>query len=126
MISRGKVAYLKELYPCQWAQKHWMALRDRVLKDLRPIKWSSVLACMPERDPPRILTSVCEGIYPVRQMATKGYYEGCKRIDNDVDLEVFYHTTKAGPHNFTIDRKGKPCDEFQALEQIAIEVPVLR
>ena len=68
MVSRGKVAYLKELYPNRWSQKHWMALRDRILKDLRPVKWSTVLAYMPERDPPKVFTGACEGIYPERRI----------------------------------------------------------
>lgn len=38
--------------------------------------------------------------------ANRGYYEGCKRIHNEIDTEVFVHITEIGPNAKThvIDR----------------------
>lgn len=68
MIKRGKVAYLKKLYPYKWAQVHWMAFRDKLLKHTNLKSHSRVLAIMPEREPLRIMSSTCDGIYPVRAL----------------------------------------------------------
>lgn len=39
-----------------------------------------------------------------QEMATKGYYEGCRRISNEVDTEFTYSVTKQRQFNIEIDR----------------------
>lgn len=85
MISKGKYKYLRELFPCRFWAKYRICAID------------------PSRDTPKLMTYVCDGIYPVRdqpfvrEVATKGYYDGCKRLDHSVDLEMFYGITTPSP-----------------------------
>lgn len=139
MVSRGKVKYLKSLYPLSmfgldtW-EKIFAYLRTNKLKH-RVIK-----ASMPRHEPASILRPGCDGIYPVRenlypsveiyrdpreydfnpfvrQVATKGYYDGCKRLDSEVDLEAFFYVKGADLNSFTIER-GKERDPTKGFEQV--------
>lgn len=114
MLNRGKAAYLKKLYPYAWAQVHWMAFRNKLLKSTRHERFSRVLATMPREDPATVLKPHCDGIYPVRRdnntfvkvVATRGYYDGVKKLSHEVDSDVFFGIDAIGPNSksFIISR----------------------
>lgn len=71
MLNRGKTTYLKKLYPYVWAQVHWMAFRDKILKQTKGPRLSSVLAIMPRDDSSSIIMGTCTGIHPIRSKILK-------------------------------------------------------
>lgn len=72
MLNRGKVAYLKKLYPYAWAQVHWMSFRDKLLKHTKGPRFSRVLAIMPRDDDASIVMGTyCQGIEPIRRKILK-------------------------------------------------------
>lgn len=40
-------------------------------------------------------------------IANKGYYDGCKRLDQEVDLEIYQHIEKVNGESFLAARRGK-------------------
>lgn len=43
----------------------------------------------------------------VKEIANKGYWDGCKTIDNEVDLELYIHIEKMGDEKFLTIQRGK-------------------
>ena len=43
----------------------------------------------------------------VRDIANKGYYDSCKTIDQEVDLEIYIHIVKADNRSWLTVQRGK-------------------
>ena len=43
----------------------------------------------------------------VRELVGKGYYDGCKTIDNEVDMEIFIHIEKMNGRAYLTVQRGK-------------------
>jgi hypothetical protein len=43
----------------------------------------------------------------VKELVGKGYYRGCKQIDQEVDLEIFIHIEKSNNESFLTIQRGK-------------------
>lgn len=43
----------------------------------------------------------------VRDIANKGYYDSCKTIDQEVDLELYIHIVKTDNRSFLTIQRGK-------------------
>ena len=43
----------------------------------------------------------------VQEVANRGYYDGCKTIDNEVDLEIYFHIVKADGKSYLTIQRGK-------------------
>jgi hypothetical protein len=43
----------------------------------------------------------------VQEIANKGYYDGCKRIDQEVDLEIYIHIVKVNGKSWLTIQRGK-------------------
>lgn len=43
----------------------------------------------------------------VQQIANKGYYDGCKRIDQEVDCEVYLHIVETNGAYYLTMQRGK-------------------
>lgn len=43
----------------------------------------------------------------VQQIANKGYYDGCKRIDQEVDCEIYLHIVKVNGESYLTIQRGK-------------------
>jgi hypothetical protein len=43
----------------------------------------------------------------VKQIANKGYYDGCKRLDQELDLELYFHIEKLNDETYLTIQRGK-------------------
>jgi hypothetical protein len=43
----------------------------------------------------------------VQELPGKGYYRGCKQIDQEVDLEIYIHIEKVNGESFLTCQRGK-------------------
>ncbi len=43
----------------------------------------------------------------IKQVPGKGYYDGCRRLDQELDLEIFTHIEKVGEDSFLTIARGK-------------------
>lgn len=43
----------------------------------------------------------------VKQIANKGYYDGCKRLDQELDLELYFHIEHLNDESFLTIQRGK-------------------
>lgn len=43
----------------------------------------------------------------VKEIANKGYYDGCKTIDQEVDLELYIHIVKFNSRSWLTVQRGK-------------------
>ena len=43
----------------------------------------------------------------VKQLPGKGYYDGCKRLDQEIDLEIHFHIEHLNGESFLTAQRGK-------------------
>ena len=43
----------------------------------------------------------------VQEIANKGYYDGCRRIDQEVDMEIYIHIVKVNDESYLTMQRGK-------------------
>lgn len=97
-ISRGRFRWLREEY----RYREW---RKDLLGDLK-----------------RNLHDIRVGDF-VQPMATRGYYEGCKKLDHEMDMEIFIDIkTLENPTFMTIHRnKPRTVEHERVYEVMSIE-----
>lgn len=99
-VSRGKVRWLREEYKFrEW--KKWFI--NDVGKAIGELKVGDL----------------------VREVVTRGYYEGCKKLNHEFDVETFFHTSvMENPTHLTLHRgkhKHLPTGHQRIYEVMSIE-----
>lgn len=99
-VSRGKVRWLREEYQFrQW--KKWFI--NDVGKAIGELKVGTL----------------------VQQVATRGYYDGCKKLDHEFDVETIFHTSVMENPTHLVIQRGKhkhlPTEHQRVYEVMSIE-----
>lgn len=99
-ISRGKFRWLRDEYAFRQWRKWFIADVGRTLSELKVGDL-------------------------VQDVATRGYYEGCKKLDTGFDMETLIHTSvMENPTHLTIHRgrhRHPPVDHQRVYKVISIE-----
>lgn len=99
-VSRGKFRWLREEYKFRQWKKKLIAGIGQSIYALKPGDF-------------------------VREVATRGYYEGCKKLNHEFDVETFSHTSvMENPTHLTLQRgkhKHHPTGCQRIYEVMSIE-----
>lgn len=90
-VSKGKLKYLWSLYDVKATieQRIWQQAADH---------WTRLIQDAVKQKPVLGFT---------RQVATRGYYDGCRRLINDPDLEVFFQISKTNATPYLTAQRGR-------------------